>query len=121
MKTLRLLTVCLAASWMVVTAAAASPMDELVDQFGDQYEALIPAPNSSVGTDYPIRQVALGSYYTNLSLRLLYEQNQSMIDRQEELLEKYDQIIELNRRIVDLLGRIADQSEVPSPPGTGGN
>lgn len=116
------LTMLLAVWLMLGTClpfAAANPMDELVEQFGSEYEALVPAPNSSVDTDYAIRQVALGSFYTTQSLRLLYEQNQALVERQEELAEKYDRLIELNERIVDLLTRIADQSQPPETPGFG--
>ncbi len=99
-----------------VGTASGGPMDELVDQFDNEYEAMIPAPNSSVGTDYPIRQVALGTYYTNQSLRLLYDQNQLLLERQEELIEKYDRMIMLNERMVNLLTRIAEQTELMPEP-----
>jgi pilus assembly protein TadC len=95
-------------------------MDELVEQFDSEYESMIPAPNSSVGTDYPIRQVALGTYYTNQSLRLLYDQNQLLLERQEELIEKYDRMINLSERMVTLLTRIAEQTEL-MPETVGGN
>ncbi|MFZ7126607.1 MAG: hypothetical protein ACOWWM_10695 [Desulfobacterales bacterium] len=105
---------------LLVPVVQASPMDELVDRLDDGYQALRPPPNSSVDTDYPIRQIALGTYYTNQSLRLLYEQNQELVDRQQEMTEKYDRIIELNERIVELLSRLLEQSQPPEPPGVGG-
>lgn len=120
MKNLAILLAVLLIAGVWPDSVAADPMDELTEQFASEYDALIPPPNSSVGTDYPIRQVALGAFYTNQSLRLLYEQNQSLIDRQQELVEKYDRIIELNERIVVLLTRIAEKSEEPEAPATGG-
>jgi hypothetical protein len=99
----------------------ADPMDELIDSLTNEYESLIPAPNSSVGTDYPTRQAALGSLYTARSVGLVYEQNQEMLSQQRELTDKYDEIIEQNREIIRLLGVIAERlepvEEVPGVPG----
>jgi hypothetical protein len=101
----------------------ADPMEELIQSLGDEYEAMIPAPNSSVGTDYPTRQAALGSLYTARSLGLIYQQNQEMISRQGELSEKYDEIIDQNREIIRLLTVISERiepvEEAPGTPGSG--
>jgi len=101
----------------------ADPMEELIQSLGAEYEAMIPAPNSSVGTDYPTRQAALGSLYTARSMGLIYQQNQEMISRQGELSDKYDEIIDQNREIIRLLTviseRIAPVEEVPGTPGSG--
>jgi elongation factor P--beta-lysine ligase len=109
---------------MAILASAvcvsADPMEELIQSLGDEYEALIPAPNSSVGTDYPTRQAALGSLYTARSMGLIYQQNQEMLSRQAELADKYDEIIDQNREIIRLLAVIAERIEPVSdePPGT---
>jgi hypothetical protein len=109
---------------MAILASAvcvsADPMEELIQSLGDEYEALIPAPNSSVGTDYPTRQAALGSLYTARSMGLIYQQNQEMLSRQGELADKYDEIIDQNREIIRLLAVIAERIEPVSdePPGT---
>ena len=101
----------------------ADPMDELIQSLNNEYESLIPAPNSSVGTDYPTRQAALGSLYTARSMGLIYEQNQEMLSRQSELSEKYDEIIAQNREIIRLLSVIAERlepvEEAPGIPGSG--
>ena len=102
---------------------AADPMEELIQSLGDEYEALIPAPNSSVGTDYPTRQAALGSLYTARSMGLIYQQNQEMLTRQGELADKYDEIIDQNREIIRLLTIISERIEPADdePPGTPGS
>jgi hypothetical protein len=101
----------------------ADPMDELIQSLNNEYESLIPAPNSSVGTDYPTRQAALGSLYTARSMGLIYQQNQDMLSQQRDLAEKYDEIIEQNREIIRLLRLIAERmepvDEVPGVPGSG--
>ena len=112
---------------MAILASAvyvsADPMEELIQSLGDEYEALIPAPNSSVGTDYPTRQAALGSLYTARSMGLIYQQNQEMLSRQGELADKYDEIIDQNREIIRLLTIIAERIEPAEaePPGTPGS
>ena len=114
--------------WMLMVAilaaavcASADPMDELIQSLNDEYEALRPAPNSSVGTDYPLRQAAIGSLYTTRSMGLIYQQNQELISRQSELADKYDEIIEQNREIIRLLTTISEKIEpvggMPKPAG----
>jgi hypothetical protein len=94
-------------------SASADPMQQLIDSLGSEFEALIPPPTSSVGTDYPTRQAALGSYYTARSIGLLYEQNQEMLARQDALLTRYDQIIEQNRQIIAILQAISERIRPP--------
>jgi hypothetical protein len=115
-----ILMVALLASAVCV---AADPMEELIQSLGDEYEALTPPPNSSVGTDYPLRQAALGSLYTARSMGLIYQQNQEMLSRQGELADKYDEIIDQNREIIRLLTVIAERIEPieDEPPGTPGS
>jgi hypothetical protein len=101
----------------------ADPMRELIENLGSEYEALVPPPSGSVGTDYPNRQAALGSLYTARSIGLLYYQNQEMLSQQEALLNRYDRVIEQNRQIIRLLKIISEQpSAAPaeaSPPPAG--
>ena len=111
---------------VLVSATAsvlADPMDELIQSLDSEYEALTPAPNSSVGTDYPLRQAALGSLYATKSMGLIYQQNQEMLSRQGELAEKYDQIIDQNQEIIRLLSIIAERlepvEEAPGVPNSG--
>lgn len=111
---------------VLVSATAgvlADPMEELIQSLGEEYEALTPAPNSSVGTDYPLRQAALGALYTARSMGLIYQQNQEMLSRQGELADKYDQIIEQNREMIRLLSIIAERlepaEEAPGVPNSG--
>ncbi len=99
----------------ISVSAQADPMRELIETLGSEYEALIPAPSGSVGTDYPTRQAALGSLYTARSIGLIYYQNQEMLSRQEELLSRYDRVIEQNRQIIRLLKIISEQP--PAIPG----
>jgi hypothetical protein len=110
-----------AAMLAIAVYVYADPMDELIQSLGDEYEALTPAPNSSVGTDYPTRQAAIGSLYTARSLGLIYRQNQEMLSQQGELGDKYDEIIDQNREIIRLLTIIAERiepaEEVPGVPG----
>jgi hypothetical protein len=104
--------------------ANADPMQDLIETLGSEYEALMPPPSGSVGTDYPVRQAALGSLYTARSIGLLYYQNQQMLARQEALLARYDQVIDQNRQIIRLLKIISDRTlpiDAPSPPQNPGN
>ena len=113
--------VCLLAMLPVVHA---DPMQELIETLGNEYEALMPPPSGSVGTDYPLRQAALGALYTTRSLGLIYYQNQAMLARQEALLGRYDQVIEQNRQIIRLLRVISERTlplEAPLPPQNQGN
>ena len=102
----------------------ADPMQELIETLGSEYEALMPPPSGSVGTDYPVRQAALGSLYTARSIGLIYYQNQAMLARQEALLGRYDQVIEQNRQIIRLLKIISERTlpvDAPLPPNNQGN
>ncbi len=103
----------------------ADPMRELIETLDSEYEALVPPPSGSVGTDYPNRQAALGSLYTARSIGLLFYQNQEMLSRQEALLNRYDRVIEQNRQIIRLLKIISEQSLAApaeaSPPPPAGN
>jgi len=115
-----IVTVAILSAAVVVFA---DPMEELIQSLNNEYEDLVPAPNSSVGTDYPSRQAALGALYTARSMGLIYQQNQEMLSQQGELADKYDQIIDQNREIIRLLSVIAKRlepvSDAPGTPGSG--
>lgn len=105
---------------LLVASAHADPMQELIQTLGSEYEALMPAPSGSVGTDYPTRQAAIGSLYTARSIGLIYYQNQEMLAQQAAILSRYDRMIEQNRQIIKLLTVISEQSarvETPSVQG----
>ena len=104
---------------IMIPLVNADPMQNLIETLGNEYEALMPPPSGSVGTDYPVRQAALGSLYTARSIGLLYYQNQEMLAKQEALLIRYDQVIEQNRQIIRLLKVISEQAppiDAPPPP-----
>ena len=109
---------------LMAVSAWSDPMQELIDTLEQDYQRMVPGPNSSVGTDYPTRQAALGALYTNRAIGLLYEQNQEVISKQEDLLDRYDRIIDQNQKIIELLTIISEKitPEVavpPSAPGSG--
>jgi len=98
--------------------AFADPMDDLLEQFGKEYEEVKPRSQySSVKTDYLLEQTAFGIYYTTKSLSLIYGQNAQMMGKYDELLAKYNQVIEQNREIIRLLSRIANRGVPPDRPG----
>ena len=88
-------------------AVAEDSMDALMEQFNQQYEALMPQPNSSVNDDYKMGQMALGIRYTNKFLGLLHAQNQEMLAKHNEIISKYDEIIQQNKEVIRLLTKIA--------------
>lgn len=106
----------------VTAGVVADPMEELIQSLDNEFKELVPAPNSSVGTDYPTRQAALGSLYTARSMGLIYQQNQEMLARQSELSDKYDEMIAQNREMIRLLKTISERIKPidDMPPGTPG-
>jgi hypothetical protein len=98
----------------LVGVAFADPMGDLLDQFGKEYDAVIPRSQySSVGTDYKLEQAALGTYYTTRSLSLIYRQNEQLMGKYDEMIAKYDQLIEQNREIIRLLSQMAKKGAKP--------
>ena len=97
---------------MALPAALQSKsIDDLLDQYSRQYQEMIPAPNSSINDDYKMGQTALGVFYTNQILNLIYAQNQEMVAGYNEMLTKYNEVIRQNNEIIKLLGVIAKQGE----------
>lgn len=95
--------------WMVLGGlpVQADQMDELMDRYDAEFSAAVPAPNSSVHSDYKFDQIAMGGLYTTKSLQLIYQQNQELIAKQDDLIDKYNEMIEQNREIIRLLKVIA--------------
>ena len=113
MKTKALLLIGL----LVLLMSGSSPvvysesMDELVESFDREYEAMKPRPNSSVNADYKLAQTALGSLYTTRALNLLYKQNQEMLAKYDEILQKHREVIDQNKEIIRLLLIISKAGE----------
>ncbi len=78
-------------------------VDEIFDQFDQEFKSLVPRKGSSVDTDYKFSQTALATFYSTKVLSLIYRQNQDMYTKYDEILSKYDRIIEQNERIIELL------------------
>ncbi len=114
MKT-RYLCLTIVSLLIMLPLAVADPMQELMETLGNEYEALIPPPSGSIGTDYPSRQAALGSLYTTRSIGLIYYQNKEMLSQQEALLRRYDQVLQQNRQIINLLKTISERMTLPEP------
>lgn len=84
--------------------APGESIDEIVDQYNKEYEALKPvSDSSSVRTDYVFEQTALATQQTTKMLKLIYEQNREMISKYDDALNKYDEIIRQNNEIIKLL------------------
>ncbi len=82
---------------------------DITDQFSEKYNSLVPAPNSSVGSDYLFEQIALGSEYTVRMLDLIREQNNSLSDKYDRILEKYDLMEAQNKEIIFLLKKMVEK------------
>ncbi len=93
-------------------------MDELINQFGQDYESLKPEKNSSIHTDYKLEQAALGTYYTTKAINLLYTQNQELISKYDQMVEKYNEIVDQNKEVIRLLTIISEKNnkrKIPKP------
>ncbi len=101
-------------AFTVPGTAFSDPMEELMDEYQQDFKAVVPEPYSSVNSDYKLEQIAMGGLYITKSLSILFDQNRVMAARQEEMLRKYDQMIEQNREIIRLLNRIAKQGQPAS-------
>lgn len=91
------------------------PLDELLDRFGKDYEAVKPPSSySSVNSDYKLGQAALGAYYTTKTLGLIYKQNTELMSKYEQMIQKYDKVIEQNKEVIRLLSILAKKEEKES-------
>jgi len=82
---------------------------DITDQFSEKYNSLVPAPNSSVGSDYLFEQIALGSNYTVRMLDLIHDQNRSLSEKYDRILEKYDLMEAQNEEIISLLKKMVEK------------
>ena len=82
---------------------------DITDQFSEKYNSLVPAPNSSVGSDYLFEQIALGSEYTVRMLDLIHEQNNRLSEKYDRILEKYDLMESQNKEIIFLLKKMVEK------------
>ena len=96
-------------------ASSCETMDELAEKYESAYDAAVPPPNSSMNNDYKMEQVALGTMYTAKSMKMLFHQNQKLIEQNQAILQKYDKIIEQNNEMIKLL-RIIMQRQTPAHP-----
>ncbi len=108
MKPVIIFSLFLLSTLALPESAFCDSMDELIRQFGEQYESIKkPSPNSSVNTDYQLDQAALGAVYTTKALNLIYRQNQEIMVKYDEMLLKYNEVIKQNAEIIQLLKVIA--------------
>jgi len=92
--------------------AFSQSIDELTEQFDEEYEALKPpSKSSSVRSDYMFHQTALATMYTSKMLKLMYEQNQEILSKYDEILQKYDEMIQQNNEIIKLLSELGKKEE----------
>ncbi|MFZ0449386.1 MAG: hypothetical protein WAL98_09090 [Desulfatiglandaceae bacterium] len=112
MKKFLILQLILAALFVLPGHGNCDPLDDLMQQFGKEYEAdKPPSPYSSVNSDYKLSRTALSSLYTTKTLALLYRQNQQLLDKYNEMILKYDRVIDQNNQIIELLSVIARKGE----------
>ena len=106
-------------AWSAPWPVMAQSMDEMIGQFGQDFQALKPKPNSSVHADYKLDQIALGTFYTTQAIGKLFEQNQELIAKYDEMLTKYNEVVTQNNELIRLLSIIAKEKQDGDPP-TGG-
>ncbi|SMC49966.1 hypothetical protein SAMN02746065_10358 [Desulfocicer vacuolatum DSM 3385] len=94
--------------WSIVGELTAEASD-ITDMFNEKYISLVPAPNSSVGSDYLFEQMALGSEYTIRILDLIYDQNKILMEKYDQILGKYDRMEAQNNEIIFLLKKIVEK------------
>ena len=112
MKRTFFVTAFLAIAIVCTGVAFSDSMDELIDRFGQEFEAKKPAPYSTENPDYKLDQIALGALYTTKTIGLIYKQNQTLMDKYDQLIMKYDKIIQQNEQIIKLLSIMAKKEEV---------
>ncbi len=76
---------------------------DISDSFTQKYNALVPAENTSVRSDYLYEQIALGSQYTILLLDQLTTNNDNLNQKVDIMIEKFNILIEQNQKIIELL------------------
>ena len=89
--------------YLMISQASGESMEEMINQFEREFEAVKPAPNSSINSDYKIEQAALGTLYTTRAIHMLFEQNKEMVLKYDEMLVKYNEMLLQNKEIIRLL------------------
>lgn len=82
-------------------------VDDMMEQFGREYESLAPpSESSSVSSDYKIGQTALATFYSARMLTLTYKQNQSLFSKYNEIIRQNNEIIRQNEEIIKILSAL---------------
>lgn len=83
---------------------AQEPVDNLMDELKTEYEKVMPpSPTSSVNSDYPVKQTAIGVFYSAKLMANLIKQNQI-------LNSKYDETMKINQDFANKLGLLIKQN-----------
>ena len=110
---------CIMLFLIVSNVTAQENVDSLMDQLQEEYEKVMPpSPTSSVNSDYPIRQTAVGVFYSAKLMSHLIKQNQILSSKHDQslkinqdLVNKFNLILKQNKEIIKLLKTIAENSE----------
>ena len=110
---------CIMLFLIVSNVAAQENVDSLMDQLQEEYEKVMPpSPTSSVNSDYPLRQTAVGVFYSAKLMSHLIKQNQILSSKydqslkiNQDLINKFSLILKQNKEIIKLLKTIAENSE----------
>jgi len=81
---------------------------DVVGEFNEKFDALIPPANSSVHSDYLFEQIALGSRYTVIQLEQIREQAAATTRGFEKLSQQLNTLIEQNQEIIEFLEKHKD-------------
>lgn len=112
---------CIMLFLIVSNATAQENVDSLMDQLQEEYEKVMPpSPTSSVNSDYPVRQTAVGVFYSAKLMSHLIKQNQILSGKydqtlkiNQDLINKFSLMLKQNKEIIKLLKIIAENLEKP--------
>ena len=97
--------VCIMQLFIIYPAYAQEDSDNLIDELKTEYEKVMPpSPTSSVNSDYPVKQTAIGVFYSAKLMSSLIKQNQI-------LSSKYDESIKTNQDLDNKLGLLLKQNK----------
>jgi len=97
--------VCIMQLFIIYSAYAQENIDNLIDELKTEYEKVMPpSPTSSVNSDYPVKQTAIGVFYSAKLMSSLIKQNQI-------LSSKYDESIKINQDFDNKLGLLLKQNK----------
>lgn len=124
MKFSLILFLCISLSFPILPALTSETfsqedIDNIIDQLKTEYEKVEPpTSNSSINSDYPLKQTAIGIFYSARLMSHLVKQNQTLHSNQEqslrinrELIEKLNTIVMQNKEIIRLLKVVAERPE----------